>query len=233
MVYGYIYYTPWYHDIFSRNRFEILYSIILHVSSQNWILLEYTIAELSGYILSLEGFITWWNGGKVESSFKIQDDNSNKPEKYHIKTFGLCDSITGYAYNLLIYFGKETSYQQGLECGQSEKVFEYLLRPLGPGHHIFADRYYTTYDLILYLFSKKTYYTRTLMTNSKKFPVQIKNSKTKHLESCYYWSERGILLYEWKDKKVRKPVVIISTHETKGEVDVSNKRGIVTPKPKL
>ena len=141
----------------------------------------------------------------------------------------MCDSIAGYAYILLIYFGKETS----LEGGQSEKVFEYLLRPLDPGHHSFADRYYTTHDLILYLSSKKTYYTGTLMTNRKNFPVQIKNSKIKHLESYYYQSEKGILLCEYKDKKARKPVVILSTHETKAEVDVSNKRGIVTSKPNI
>ena len=53
--------------------------------------------------------------------------NPSKPEKYHKKTFGLCDSHTGYAYNLLIYFGKETSYQEDVPGGQSEKIFEYLL----------------------------------------------------------------------------------------------------------
>ena len=67
------------------------------------------------------------------------------------------------------------------------------------------------------------------MTNHKNFPVQIKNSKIKHLESKYYRSEKG--LCEWKDKKVRKPAVIVSTHETKGEVNVSNKHGTVTSKP--
>ena len=61
--------------------------------------------------------------------------NPSTPENYHIKTFGLCDFHTGYAYNLLIYFGKETSYQQDVPEGQSEKIFEYLLRPLGSGQH--------------------------------------------------------------------------------------------------
>ena len=60
--------------------------------------------------LSLDEMVVKWKG---RSKFKMY--NPNKPEKYHIKTFGLCDSITGYAYNLLIYFGKETSYQDGIE----------------------------------------------------------------------------------------------------------------------
>ena len=57
--------------------------------------------------------------------------NPSTPEKYHIKTFGLRDFHTGYAYNLLIYFGKETSDQQDVREGQSETIFKYLLRPLG------------------------------------------------------------------------------------------------------
>ena len=74
--------------------------------------------------------------------------NPTKPEKYHIKIFGICyyDSLTGYAYNLLIYFCQETSVNKELEWGQSEKVFEYLL---GSGHHIIADRYYATHSLKL------------------------------------------------------------------------------------
>ena len=34
----------------------------------------------------------------------------NKPSKYHIKTFGLCDSENGYVVNLFTYYGLETGY---------------------------------------------------------------------------------------------------------------------------
>ena len=233
-------YTPWYHKIFSRNRFEALYSTMLHASSigdeqskkdkiepfLNLLLENIQGAFYPGQDLSLDEMVVKWKG---RSKYKMY--NPNKPEKYHIKTFGLCDSATGYAYNLLIYFGKETSYKEGLEGGQSEKVFEYLLRPLGTGHHIFADRYYTTHSLVRYLTANKTYYTGTLMLNRKNFPPEIKNSKIKHLESKYYRSDAGILLCEWKDKKAKKPVVIVSTHATKGESEITTKRGIVLSKP--
>ena len=36
-------------------------------------------------------------------------------------------------------------------AGESEKIFEYLFHLLGKGHHIYADRYYTTHSLIRYL----------------------------------------------------------------------------------
>ena len=42
---------------------------------------------------------------------------------------------------LLIYFGKETSYKEGLESNQLEKVIEYLLQQFGSGHLIFVGRY--------------------------------------------------------------------------------------------
>ena len=67
----------------------------------------------------------WLLNGRVAPSFKC----TIPPNLKNIikKTFGLCDSHTGYAYNLLIYFGKETSYQEDVPGGQSEKIFEYLL----------------------------------------------------------------------------------------------------------
>ena len=157
--------------------------------------------------------------------------NPNKPEKYHIKTFGLCDSITGYAYNLLIYFGKDTSFKEDFNVGNSEKIFEYLMRPLGTGHHIFADRYYTMHQLVTYLIAEKTYFTGTLMANRKNFPPEVKNSKIKHMETRYFRAENGIMLCEWKDKKARKPVVVVSTHATRGESEYASKRGKVTIKP--
>ena len=166
---------------------------------------------------------------KGRSKFKMY--NPNKPEKYHIKTFGLCDSLTGYAYNLLIYFGKETLYQDGMSGGKSEKVFEYSLRPLGSGHHIYADRYCTTHSLIEYLTSKRTCYTGTLMANRKYFPSEIKNPKIQHMESIFYRSREGILLCMWKDKKARKPVIVVSTYSTKGEAEIANRRGTITTKP--
>ena len=180
--------TPWYHEFFPRDRFEMLYSTMLHAVSigdeqskkekiepfLNMLISKFQSAFYPEKDLSLDEMVVKWKG---RSKYKMY--NHNKPEKYHIKTFGLCDSLTGYTHNLLIYFGKDTSYQEGIQEGQSEKVFEYLLRPIGSGHHVYADRYYTTHSLIEYLTSKRTYYTGTLMANHKYFPEAIKNPQNK------------------------------------------------------
>ena len=62
----------------------------------------------------------------------------------------------------LIYFGTETSFDDIGDTGQSEKIFHSLLKPLGTGHHLFADRYYTTHKLIEYLIVKKNILYRNL-----------------------------------------------------------------------
>ena len=94
---------------------------------------------------------------------------------------------------LRTYYGSNTNYDHNMQgYGQSEKIFEYLLRPFGEGHHIFADRYYTTYNLVMYLISRKFFYTGTLMANRKGFPPEI-YEPMKHLESKYARSDTGIL----------------------------------------
>ena len=63
----------------------------------NLLLVKFQSAFYPGENLSLDEMVIKWKG---RSKYKMY--NPNKPEKYHIKTFGLCDSLTGYAYNLLI-----------------------------------------------------------------------------------------------------------------------------------
>ena len=236
-------YTPWYGEQFSRNRFEMIYSTMLHATTVedeiekkdkiepflNSLLTKFQDAFYPERNLSIDEMVVKWKG---RSKYKMY--NPNKPEKYHLKTFGLCDSITGYTFNLLIYFGKDTSYAGELDKGQSEKIFHFLMQPLGTGHHIFADRYYTTHNLIEYLTTRKTYYTGTLMTNRKGFPKEMDTfKKLGHKESVYYRSTNGILLCAWKDKKARKPVVIVSTYAVKSESDVVTKNGKAVTKPDM
>ena len=172
--------------------------------------------------VSIDEMVIGWKG-----KWKYKQYNPAKPKKYHIKTFGLCDSITGYVYNLLIYFGKETSYDQNFPAstGQAQKVFEYLLRPLGQGHRVFADRYYTTFELIKYLTDHKTYYTGTLMPNRRNFPSELKTLKLNHRDSRWYRSaNEEILCVAWRDKKARKPCILVSSKATAKLVKVTKKR---------
>ena len=95
-------YTPWYHELFPRDRFEMLYSTMLHAGSigdeqskkekiepfLNMLINKFRSAFYPEKDLSLDEMVVKWKG---RSKYKMY--NSNKPEKYHIKTFGLCDSL--------------------------------------------------------------------------------------------------------------------------------------------
>ena len=233
-------YNPWYHKMFPRERFEAIYHTMLHASDIdaqskdkielffNKLLEKFQEAFYPFQNLSLDEMVIGWKG-----RWKYKQYNASKPRKYHIKTFGLCDSITGYVYNLLVYFGRDTSYNPDLDrdTGQAEKVFEYLLRPLGKGHHVFADRYYTTEKLIRYLIENKTYYTGTLALNRKGFPLELKTLKLSHREARWYRSDDDkILCVMWKDKKgkakkEKKPVVVVSTQATVKTKRITRKQG--------
>ena len=48
---------------------------------------------------------------KYKVRWKNKQYNPNKPCKNHIKTYGVCDSTTGYAFKILTYFGSDTLYK--------------------------------------------------------------------------------------------------------------------------
>ena len=153
----------WYSQMFPRERFEAIYHTMLHVSSGeaegkekiepflNDMVKNFQASYYPYENLAIDEMVIGYNG-----RWKNKQYNASKPKKYHIKTFGLCDSVTGFVYNILMYFGSNTSYNPELDPNSLEaiKVFEYLLRDVGPGHHIYADRYYTSLNLIRFLQTK-------------------------------------------------------------------------------
>ena len=228
-------YTKFYANIMPRTRFCTIYHTMMHASDTsavgkskiepflNMLVSKFQQAFYPFQNLSVDEMVIGWKG-----KWKYKQYNASKPKKYHIKTFGLCDSATGYVFNILTYFGNETSYMpnQDESSGQAEKVFQYLLQGLDQGHHVFADRYYTTYKLVQYISQHKTYYTGTLNTNRKNFPPQIKTLKLAHCQQKAYRNRAGdIFVAAWRDKKAKKPVVIVSTKATVGDTVVHRKSG--------
>lgn len=85
------------------------------------------------------------------------------------------------------------------------------MQPLHKGHHIYADRFYTTYNLVMYLLDNQFYYTGTVQSNHKHFPAKIKQgNKMKHMDTQYFRSDNGLMVVMWKDKKAKKPVILTS-----------------------
>jgi hypothetical protein len=127
------------------------------------------------------------------------------------------DATTGYVLNILTYFGASTSYDPAADTdsGMAVTLFDTLLRHVGTGHHIFADRYYTTAALVRHLLEKKIYYTGTLNTNRKDFTPQLTTLCLKHMESRNFLDTGNkVLVTAFRDKKAKKHCVLVSTKAT-------------------
>ncbi|GFS05777.1 PiggyBac transposable element-derived protein 4 [Elysia marginata] len=88
--------------------------------------------------------------------WKYKQINASKPHKYHIKSFGLVDSTSGYVLQILTYYGTNTSYHPDCDpdSGMAIRILDTLLKDIGTGYHNFADRCYTTRALVEHLTQK-------------------------------------------------------------------------------
>ena len=205
-------YTSWYHELFQRERFEAIFHTMMNCAGTpdavskakvepfvDSLLLKFRAAFYPYKNLSLDEMVIGWSG-----RWRYKQYNSNKPKKYHIKVFGLCDSATSYVVNLLTYYGTETSYDpdHDVDGGQAKKVFQTLLAPFVKGHHLFADRYYTSWELVQYQRDEQYHFTGTLNTNRRNFPAELKTQKLQHLETRWHMKDvKGVVCVSWRDKK--------------------------------
>lgn len=230
-------YTPWFSQIFpSRDRFLSIYHTMLHTGeagAQEKEKIEPFINELVSSFqnsfypfqeLAIDEMIIGFKGRWANKQY-----NAAKPHKYHIKTFGLCDSLTGYVFNLLLYYGRDTSYAPETDPSsmQAVKVFQTLITDnIAKGHIIYADRYYSALPVVRYLQSRKIHFTGTVMPNRKGLPTQLKTEKLLHRESKWYLTEKeDIMCVTWRDKKAKKPVVMVSTKSVAEMVTAARRHG--------
>ena len=236
-------YTPWFGQMMPRNRFEVIFHTFLHAGGVDEeeqekiepflesLQTQFQTAFYPGREVSIDEMVISYNGRWRNKQF-----NSSKLSKYHIKTFGLCDSATGYIINVFTYYGKNTAYHPDSDPDslQAVKVFQKLLEPLDRGHHIFADRFYTSFPLLEYLTSKSFYYTGTIDARRRNLPVQLKTLKLDHLQMKWYIYKDGkYLCVAFHDKKAKKNVFVVSSLSDSSTTPVETRRGLTVQKPTM
>jgi len=139
-----------------------------------------------------EGMIAW----RGNLSFRVY--MPDKPDKFGVKLFMLCDSSNGYCPRFEIYHGTST---QPSEKGKIYDLVMRLMDPyLGKGHKLYVDNYYTSPILFHDLYQRQTGACGTLRVNRKGVPQELKTVKLKKGESVAM--SNGILqLLKWKDKR--------------------------------
>ncbi|XP_021342234.1 piggyBac transposable element-derived protein 4-like [Mizuhopecten yessoensis] len=157
-----------------------------------------------------EGMVTW----KGRLSFRQY--LPNKPDKFGMKLYILCESTSGYMCDLDIYTGKDYDPNPDREeescLGHSFNVMMGLLRGadlLNKGYTLFTNNYYCKSTLFDTLRAEDTLAVGTVRKNRKEMPVALTRKLKKGQEMCRM---RGSLLtVKWTDKR---DVYMLSTkHE--------------------
>jgi hypothetical protein len=244
--------TPGYAQVFTRDRFLSIWSF-LHIVDEDDKTLDktdkiYKIRPLLNILLSKfqnhyipceelsldEGMIPTKNRLAIKQYLK------DKPIKWGIKSFLLCESNSGYVWNIEIYTGKNDA-QYIEELGATGSVVIRLVSPLqGQNYCIFMDRYYNSPRLCDYLLKLQFKTCGTVMTNRKEFPKNMIKSKKdlKKMKKGDYevMYTDGIAAVMWLD---RKPIYFLTTaydpekivHVNRLDTSIGRKVPVQCPEP--
>ena len=228
--------TPFFRSVMTRNRFLLILSFF-HLNDNTTAVPKgqdgydpvhkvrpvydmfrsaYPAIYSPGQNLSLdEGMIAW----RGNLGFRVY--MPNKPNKYGVKTFEVCDSSNGYCCQLELYTGAVE------EVSPKGKIYDLVMRLmnsyLNKGHHLYVDNYYTSPVLFSDLFNQDTGACGTMRKNRKGVPTAVKDKKLKKGESIAM-TNGTLQVMKWAD---RKDVLLASTLHT-GGFGLSTKRDPAT-----
>ena len=151
----------------------------------------------------------------------------NKPAKYGLKIFALCDSKTFYLSNLELYCGKQPDGPYVCENSPQAVVSRLTNDYVGKNRNLTTDNWYTSYPLAEDLLNKKTTLVGTLRKNKKEIPAELLPNKSRPIPSSIFAFRKDMTLVSYCQKK-NKAVILLSTMHADDIVDrSSNKPDIV------
>ncbi|CAK9832764.1 PiggyBac transposable element-derived protein 4 [Anthophora retusa] len=224
---------PWFGQMFSRNRFQLVCRFF-HVVDNNKLpardspeydptaKFELVVIHANNKFkfhysphqhLSIDESLV---GTKCRTSF-IQYLPNKKHHRWGIKFWMLTDVVTHYCLSFFCYRGatdqrnKEEIRKNGLGYVVIHKLLNmgnYLMK----GYHVVADNFFTSISLARALFEKGTYLTGTIRNNRKYIPSFMK-PKLQEGTSKYARNNETLLLAYRGKKSQKKNVLLLSTYE--------------------
>ena len=132
--------------------------------------------------------------------------NPDKPDKYGLKSYEVCDSQNAYCYGFHMYTGKD-----GTPPSRNGKTYDLVMKLMQPylhrGHTLFVDNYYTSPALFTDLYEAGTGATGTAR-NRRGMPEEVKNAKLKLKGDKVVMHNGPLMAMKFKD---RKDVKVLST----------------------
>uniref|UniRef100_A0A8C1LIR4 PiggyBac transposable element-derived protein domain-containing protein n=1 Tax=Cyprinus carpio TaxID=7962 RepID=A0A8C1LIR4_CYPCA len=214
--------TPYFNKVMPRNRFEIIWRF-LHFSDNttrpdNCTDRLYKIRPVLDHLVSKfrkmyqpksnicidEGMFLW----RGRLAFRVY--NPQKPINYGVKSYILCDSDTGYCFNMKPYCGESATL--------GDTVVSLLDRLAGHGYRLFMDNLYNSVRLCERLLDVKTHVCGTIRKNRGEPPVigDVRNADLRIGETIMRHNE-NVMVLAWRDKQTQKPACIVEyNHEMNG-----------------
>jgi hypothetical protein len=166
--------------------------------------------------LSIDESMILWRGRLSFTQYV-----KGKKLKFGVKLYMLAEP-TGLVTKILVYTGAGENSEGGL--GHAGCVVHRLLQAHGGvGHCVFMDNYFTSVDIVASLAANKILCTGTLRSNRKGNPAEVTAKKIKKGEVVEMWSDDGVCVLKWKDKR---EVTMISTQHSGKLVNSVSKRKI-------
>lgn len=142
----------------------------------------------------------------------------NKPAKYGIKIFALCDAKTFYTSNIEIYCGKQPDGPYALNNGPSAIVSRLVEHVKGKARNLTCDNWYSSYPLAKLLLEHKITFLGTLRKNKKEIPLEFLPNKRREVGSSVFGFQKDVMIASYVPKK-NKSVLLISTMHDDGSIN--------------
>ena len=154
----------------------------------------------------------------------------NKPVRFGMKVWSLCESTTGYLYDFQIYTGKVLGQR---EVNLTTRVVTDLMSPLyGTNAQVCFDNFYTSVNLLQVLLRNKIFAWGTVRANRKDLPKDIlpKNIKATAKHEYKMAQMFPFLFTVWRDTKY---VCFLSNCHSPSDFGVVNRRAANNPRSQV
>ena len=205
--------TPFFPSVMSRDRFLLILTFLHFNDNNNFIPRGqpnydplYKLGDTYHHIIDSfpanyypskniaidEGLIPW----RGNLHFRVY--NPDKPEKFGLKSFELCDEL-GYVCQYELYTGRREDISNR---GSTYDIVMRLIRKyLDTGHHLYCDNYYTSITLFNHLYKKKTLACGTMRLHRKNIPPRFKDEKLAK-GNFFVMNNDPVTIMKYNDKRV-------------------------------
>ena len=135
---------------------------------------------------------------KFKGRLSFRQYMPNKPNKWGIKIWSLCDAVNGFNLRWNIYCGKQAEQSENLGLGFS--VVNELLHGLNNcGYRVFMDNFFSSPKLFAHLKDLDIGACGTIRCCRKGLPPDVTAVKLKKGEKPVFWSKHDMVLTTWQD----------------------------------